>query len=429
MFFLLPKIPASLVRSKLRIASDTLFKKLLLFNGGKCDSVALILSHPSLKASYIYQHTIVMLVSGQHYRTIWLQESAPIINIIDQRFLPHQFVIKELHTAKEVIQAIKDMQVRGAGLIGAAAGYGMYLAVLEAADASSFDDSLLEAAVQLRSARPTAVNPEWAVSRQLMAVASEYTSEAKVHVAKQTAIDIADEDAASCKSIGRHGLAIIDAIAKRKKGEPVNILTHCNAGWLAFVDYGSATGPIYEAVKRGINLHVWVDETRPRNQGAGLTAWELLNQGVPHTVIADNTGGHLMQQGRVDMVLTGADRVTRCGDAANKIGTYLKALAANDNNIPFYVALPSSSFDWQILDGVKEINIEERSADELRYMEGLCDGEIKKVLVMPEKSPAVNYGFDVTPARLVTGLITERGICNANEKSILQLFPEKFGGL
>ena len=220
-------------------------------------------------------------------------------------------------------------------------------------------------------------------------------------------------------------MSIIEAIAKKKKGETVNILTHCNAGWLAFVDHGSATGPIYEAVERGIKVHVWVDETRPRNQGAGLTAWELLNQGVPHTVIADNTGGHLMQKGMVDMVITGADRVTRGGDAANKIGTYLKALAAYDNNVPFYVALPSSSFDWQILDGIKEINIEERSADELRYMEGLCEGEIKKVLVMPAQSPVANYGFDVTPARLITGLITERGVCGADEKSIRQFVPGK----
>lgn len=321
------------------------------------------------------------------------------------------------------------MQVRGAGLIGAAAGYGMYLAALEAADASSFEDYLQGAAMQLKSARPTAVNPEWAVRRQLMAIANAKTVEGKISVARQTAIDIADEDAASCQSIGRHGVAIIETIARKKKGDTVNILTHCNAGWLAFVDYGSATGPIYEAFEKGIKVHVWVDETRPRNQGAGLTAWELLNQGVPHTVIADNTGGHLMQQDRVDMVITGADRVTRAGDAANKIGTYLKALAAYDNNIPFYVALPSSSFDWEISDGIKEINIEERSEDELRYMEGLCDGEIKKVLIMPEKSPAVNFGFDVTPARLITGLITERGVCNANEKNILQLFPEKSGDL
>lgn len=369
-----------------------------------------------------------MRVNGQHFRTIWLQENSSIIKIIDQRFLPHQFIIKDLHTVEEVVQAIKDMQVRGAGLIGAAAGYGMYLAVLEAANAESFDLYLDNAAMQLRSARPTAVNPEWAVNRQLMAVGSEKAIEGKIRIAKQVAVEIAEEDAASCQSIGKHGVSIIEAIAKKKKGETVNILTHCNAGWLAFVDHGSATGPIYEAAERGIKVHVWVDETRPRNQGAGLTAWELLNQEVPHTVIADNTGGHLMQKGMVDLVITGADRVTKGGDAANKIGTYLKALAAYDNNVPFYVALPSSSFDWHILDGINGIDIEERSADELRYMEGLCEGEIKKVLVMPEQSPVANYGFDVTPARLITGLITERGICGADEKSIRNLFPEKYNG-
>ena len=288
-----------------------------------------------------------------------------------------------------------------------------------------FDQYLQEAAHQLRSARPTAVNPEWAVDRQLAAIATGKTIGEKIDIARNTAVNIADEDAAYCQNIGRHGVGIIEEIAKKKNGETINILTHCNAGWLAFVDYGSATAPVYEAAERGIKVHVWVDETRPRNQGANLTAWELLNQGVPHTVIADNTGGHLMQHGMVDLVITGADRVTRGGDAANKIGTYLKALAAFDNQIPFYIALPSSSFDWQIRDGINEISIEKRSADEVRYIEGLCDGDIKKVLVTPEKSPAINYGFDVTPARLISGLITERGICKANEKSILQLFPEK----
>jgi methylthioribose-1-phosphate isomerase len=378
-----------------------------------------------LKASYIYRHKIAMLVNGQHFRTIWLQESFPIINIIDQRFLPHRFVIAELHTVEQVVLAIKDMQVRGAGLIGAAAGYGMYLAVMEAANSGSFDKYLLAAAHQLRSARPTAVNPEWAVDRQLKAIEKGKTIEESFFIAKHTAINIADEDAEYCQNIGKHGVRIIEEIAKRKNGETVNILTHCNAGWLAFVDYGSATAPIYEAANRGIKVHVWVDETRPRNQGASLTAWELLNQGIPHTVIADNTGGHLMQHGMVDIVITGADRVSSNGDAANKIGTYLKALAAFDNHIPFYIALPSSSFDWKIKDGLKEINIEERSGDELRYVEGLCGGDIMKVLVIPEGSPAINYGFDVTPARLISGLITERGISKANEKSILQLFPEK----
>ncbi|MCW3118689.1 MAG: translation initiation factor, aIF-2BI family [Chitinophagaceae bacterium] len=321
--------------------------------------------------------------------------------------------------------AIRDMQVRGAGLMGATAGFGMWLAAREAADKESFEDFLSAAAGLLKSARPTAVNPEWAVNRQLLAIAKGNTIDEKIKIAKNTAIMIADEDAEYCRRLGNHGITIIEEIAKRKKGEPVNILTHCNAGWLAFVDYGSATAPIYEAFERGIKVHVWVDETRPRNQGAGLTAWELLNHGVPHTVITDNTGGHLMQHQMVDLVITGADRVTRSGDAANKIGTYLKALAAQDNNIPFYVALPSSTFDWQLLDGVKEIPIEERSDAEVKYVYGLCDGEIKKVLITPQESPVANYGFDVTPARLIKGLITERGICPANEKDILKLFPEQ----
>ena len=239
------------------------------------------------------------------------------------------------------------------------------------------------------------------------------------------AVLIAQEDAEYCRRIGIHGAAIIEQISKRKKGKVVNILTHCNAGWLAFVDYGSATAPIYEAFERGINLHVWVDETRPRNQGASLTAWELMNQGIPHTVIVDNAGGHLMQHALVDMVITGADRVTLAGDVANKIGTYLKALAAHDNGIPFYVALPSSTFDWSIHDGVKDIDIEERNPDEVKYIYGLCDDEIKKVLITPLNSPAANYGFDVTPARLISGLITERGICRANEEDITKMYAEK----
>ncbi len=317
------------------------------------------------------------------------------------------------------------MHVRGAGLIGAAAGYGMYLAALQSKHELSFEDKIKEAAYLLANARPTAVNPQWAATRQLTAILAASTINEKINIARVTAEAIANEDAAYCKSIGEHGVKIIETIADRKNGEAVNILTHCNAGWLAFTDYGSATAPIYEAHNNGIPVHVWVDETRPRNQGAGLTAWELLNHGVPHTVIADNAGGHLMQHGMVDMVITGADRVTRAGDAANKIGTYLKALAANDNNIPFYVALPSSTFDWQIKDGLNEISIEERDATEVKYMSGLCDGVIKTVLVTPLLSPAANYGFDVTPARLITGLITERGICAASEAGITELYPEQ----
>ncbi len=366
-----------------------------------------------------------MKVGSKNYRTIWLNEANDkVVCAIDQRYLPHEFVIENMSTLEEVCVSIKDMHIRGAGLIGATAGYGMYIATQEAKRKKNGEAYLQEAAKKLKATRPTAVNLEWAVNRQLQAIAKVKTIEEKIYVAKQTAQLIADEDADHCKQIGEHGVKLIAAISKKKKGETVNILTHCNAGWLAFVDYGSATAPMYEAQKRGIKIHVWVDETRPRNQGASLTAWELLQQGVPHTVIADNTGGHLMQHGMVDLVITGADRVTSAGDAANKIGTYLKALAAKDNDVPFYVALPSSTFDWKISDGVKEIEIEERNADEVKYMQGWCDGKIKTILVTPMESNAVNYGFDVTPARLITGLITERGISKANKKSIQELFPE-----
>jgi methylthioribose-1-phosphate isomerase len=366
-----------------------------------------------------------MNVSGKHYRTIWLKEdNTPIVCIIDQRQLPHQFLIEELHTVDETAVAIKDMHVRGAGLIGAAAGYGMYLAAIEAAREDSFDSSLLESARKLKATRPTAINLEWAVNRQLRAISKAASVEEKINTGKQTAIQIADEDAAYCKALGTHGIKIIEQLATSKKNKTVNILTHCNAGWLAFVDHGSATAPIYEAFENGIDIHVWVDETRPRNQGASLTAWELLNHGVPHTIITDNAGGHLMQHGLVDMVITGADRVTRAGDAANKIGTYLKAVAAKDNNIPFYVALPSSTFDWNITDGIKQIPIEERDPDEVKYIYGLADERVQKILITPKESAACNFGFDVTPARLISGLITERGICHANEEAIANLFPE-----
>jgi methylthioribose-1-phosphate isomerase len=371
-----------------------------------------------------------MKVAGKNYRTIWFNEERPgVISIIAQHYLPHQFIIEDLHSVNEVAHAIKDMHVRGAGLIGATAGYGMYLATLEAVDTDSFDHHLYECANKLKSTRPTAVNLEWAVNRQLEAISRGSSIKEKIAIAKDVAITIADEDAESCRRIGMHGVHIIEQIGKKKNGKAVNILTHCNAGWLAFVDYGSATAPIYEAFERGINVHVWVDETRPRNQGASLTAWELMNHGVPHTVITDNAGGHLMQHGLVDMVITGADRVTRAGDAANKIGTYLKALAANDNRLPFYVALPSSTFDWHIQDGIREIPIEERSSDEVKYIYGLCGDEIKKVLITPQNSPASNFGFDVTPARLISGLITERGICSADEQDILEMFPEKKSSL
>ncbi len=366
-----------------------------------------------------------MKVNGKHHRTIWPDTNNPqIIHIIDQRHLPHRFVVEDLKTVADFAAAIRDMHVRGAGLIGATAGFGMYCAMVHA-PGEKISAHLQSSADTLLSTRPTAKNLSWAVQRQLDAINQEETKEAKTKKAFETACQIADEDADFCKCIGEHGLEVISAISKEKNGEPVNILTHCNAGWLAFVDYGSATSPIYAAHRAGIKVHVWVDETRPWLQGAKLTAWELKEESVPHTLIADNTGGHLMQHGLVDLVIVGTDRTTRSGDVANKIGTYLKALAARDNTIPFYVALPSSTFDWQISDGLKEIPIEQRSAEEVTIISGLTEnGELEKVLVPPANTPAANYGFDVTPARLITGLITERGVTAANEEAILTLFPE-----
>ncbi|MEI6034068.1 MAG: S-methyl-5-thioribose-1-phosphate isomerase [Verrucomicrobiae bacterium] len=364
-----------------------------------------------------------MNVHGKPTRTIWLHPQEPgVVQIIDQRALPHGWVIEDLTTVEEVATAIRDMHVRGAGLIGAAAGFGMYLAARE----TTFDTAafLHKAGKRLKATRPTAVNLAWAVDRQERAISSAGSPAEKVAVALRTAQEIADEDAAACRRIGEHGVERIEKISRKKGGAPVQILTHCNAGWLAFVDYGSATAPIYAAHDRGIPVHVWVDETRPRSQGAKLTAWELGQHGVPHTIIADNAGGHLMQHGMVDLVIVGTDRTTRTGDVANKIGTYLKALAAHDNGIPFYVALPSSSFDWTMRDGLKEIPIEERGSEEVKYADGLFEGRHLEVLVAPAASPAANYGFDVTPARLVTGLISERGICGATESEILALYPE-----
>ncbi|MFH1489779.1 MAG: S-methyl-5-thioribose-1-phosphate isomerase [Pseudomonadota bacterium] len=370
-----------------------------------------------------------MKVNNRHYRTIWLKKDDPgIVEIIDQRHLPHHFVIEELKSADDMARAIRDMHVRGAGLIGAAAGYGMYLSALHAPRDSSgaFRDALRSDAEKLKATRPTAVNLSWAVERVLNALKETGGSvDRKVGKVMETARAVADEDAEFCRLIGEHGVGIIEDISRRKKGDTVNILTHCNAGWLAFVDYGTATAPIYAAYDRGIKVHVWVDETRPRNQGAALTAWELGGHGVPHTVIVDNAGGHLMQHGMVDMVITGTDRTTYTGDVANKIGTYLKALAAMDNDIPFYVALPSSSFDWTLEDGVQGIPIERRDASEVKTIQGLHEGEIKNILLTPEDSTAGNYAFDVTPRRLVTGLITERGICKATEEGVFGLFPEK----
>jgi methylthioribose-1-phosphate isomerase len=367
-------------------------------------------------------------VGGKHFRTIWLKpDDERVVQLIDQRLLPHRFVIEEVRTVEQMATAIREMHIRGAGLIGASAGYGMYLATMAAATdsgATGVHEQLIHGAELLKATRPTAVNLSWAVERQLKNIGEGKDAHEKVALALHTAKLIADEDAEHCRMIGQHGLELVRRIAKKKSGERVNVLTHCNAGWLAFVDYGSATAPIYAAHDSGLPVHVSVAETRPRNQGSKLTAWELGEHGVPHTIIADSAAGHLMQRGAVDLVIVGTDRTTYTGDVANKIGTYLKALAAKDNSVPFYVALPSSSFDWRLRDGIKEIPIEERSAAEVKQVEGWFNGRQIEVRIAPEGSPASNYGFDVTPAHLVTGLITERGVCEANEKSIRALFPE-----
>ena len=366
-----------------------------------------------------------MKVGGQHFRTIWLKpDDSGVVQLIDQRWLPHRFIVESVSSVEQMVAALREMHVRGAGLIGAAAGFGMYLAAIEASRHGQPDEYLTSAAEQLRATRPTAVNLAWAIARQQRKIANGKSSDEKVALAREMANAIADEDAAHCRAIGEHGVQLIERIAEGNGGRPVNVLTHCNAGWLAFVDYGSATSPIYAAHDSGVPVHVWVDETRPRSQGSKLTAWELGEHGVPHTVIADNTGGHLMQRGDVDLVIVGTDRTTYTGDVANKIGTYLKALAAKDNEVPFYVALPSSSFDWTMRDGLKEIPIEERGSEEVKHADGWYQGEQVEVRVTPEHSAAANYGFDVTPRRLITGLITERGVCEPNEKSILAMFPE-----
>jgi len=371
-----------------------------------------------------------MKIQGRHYRTVWLKPGDPsTVQIIDQRHLPFELVIEDLHTPQEAAVAIKEMHARGAGLIGAMAGYGMYLAAFHALQGkfipgdTAFFEKVETDGRMLKATRPTAVNLEWGVERSLAAMRAQPQN--PLQAAFDTAQAIADEDAEYCRRIGEHGVEIIAEISRRKGGEPVNILTHCNAGWLAFVDYGTATAPMYAAFERGIPIHVWVDETRPRNQGARLTAYELGQQGIPHTVIADNVGGHLMQHGMVDMVITGADRVTHTGDAANKIGTYLKALAAKDNNVPFYVALPSSTFDWVMTDGVQQIPVEQRGGEEVTWIDGWTEDGVRSVRLTPAESPAANFGFDVTPSRLITGLITERGICPASAAGVHKLYPEK----
>jgi methylthioribose-1-phosphate isomerase len=366
-----------------------------------------------------------MKVDGKDIRTIWLGDNKKIVKIIDQRKLPHEFIVVDLKTVDDAVRAIKDMYVRGAPLIGATGAYGVYLAALNAPEARIDDDYMKKEAERIKSARPTAVNLAWGVDRVLSAVLTTPEPAAKIDAARQAADAITEGEVANCRRIGEHGLTLIEQISLKKQRQTVNILTHCNAGWLACIEHGTATAPIYAAYDHGIDIHVWVDETRPLNQGARLTAWELGKHGVRHTIITDNAGGYLMQHGKVDIVIVGTDRTAVSGDVANKIGTYLKALAAWDNHVPFYVALPSSTFDWHIKDGVNEIPIEQRDPDEIRYVYGLAGDRTTHVLICPPESPAANFAFDVTPARYVTGFITERGICKATETDIRRLFPEK----
>ena len=359
-------------------------------------------------------------MTAADFRTIWLKpDDASVVQIIDQRLLPHDYVVHDLHRWQDADTAIADMYVRGAPLIGATAAWGLYLAAVEKPRSAY----VREAAGQLLESRPTAVNLRWGIERMLAVVANTGDSDL-VDALRKAAQAICDEDVEISRGIGEHGVRLLEDIAASKNGEVVNVLTHCNAGALATINYGTATAPVYFARQRGIDVHVWVDETRPRNQGSQLTAWELAESGVPHTLIVDNAGGHLMQHGMVDIVITGTDRTTRCGDVANKIGTYLKALAAFDNDVPFYVALPSTTIDWQSRDGIREIPIEERDPEEVSHIYGVHEGKPLRVCTTANNTPVSNYAFDVTPARLVTGLITERGICEASEEGLLQLFPE-----
>ncbi|MDY0221157.1 MAG: S-methyl-5-thioribose-1-phosphate isomerase [Desulfobacterium sp.] len=375
-----------------------------------------------------------MIVDNQQMRPIWFDQEKKVARIIDQRMLPHRLVLADLNTVDDVIHAIGDMLVRGAPLIGATGAFGVYTAL--ARDRECSDEHLILECSRIKAARPTAVNLAWGVDRVLWACLrsdkgmgnGSGKGRDRLGTALKEALAIAEEEAKNCRQIGLHGLSIIQDISRQKGRKPVNILTHCNAGWLACIEYGTATAPMYAAFDRGIDIHVWVDETRPLNQGSRLTAWELGKHGIKHTIITDNAGGHLMQHRMVDLVIVGSDRTTRSGDVANKIGTYLKALGAKDNDIPFYVALPSSTIDWEIDNGIIQIPIEERDPREIQYVQGLDrNGNIVEVLVPPATSPAANHAFDVTPSRLVTGLITERGICKANREEILALFPEKEG--
>lgn len=365
-----------------------------------------------------------MKIQGKHYHTIWVKQGdSKTVQAIDQRKLPFQFEILDLITVEDTFFAIKEMVVRGAPLIGVCAAYGMYLSFLQHED-GSLTDYICKKADYLKSSRPTAVNLAFAVDEMVEFIVHNENNPDLIEKTLEKAHQLKEEEIRFGDKIGEFGLGIIEKIYQ-KKGETVNILTHCNAGWLACIDWGTATAPMYKAHLKGIPIHVWVDETRPRNQGARLTAFELGEEGIPHTVIPDNTGGYLMQQGMVDVVIVGSDRTTVTGDVANKIGTYLKALAAKDNEVPFYVALPSTSIDWVMSDGVKEIPIETRDPKEVEEIEGSTGAGIQSVRLIPENSKAINYGFDVTPARLVSGLITECGICNASKESILTLFPGK----
>jgi len=360
-----------------------------------------------------------MQIDGRHYRTIWLDDDGATVRVIDQTKLPFRFEICGLRSLEDAARAIRDMVVRGAPLIGVTGAYGLALA----AKVDASDAALQGAHATLLATRPTAINLKWALDRVLAKLLAAPKVE-RAALAFADASFLADEDAACCEAIGEHGLRLIEEAAQRKGGR-VNILTHCNAGWLATVDWGTAIAPIYKAARASVDLHVWVDETRPRNQGASLTAFELGAEKIAHTVIVDNAGGHLMQHGEVDLCIVGSDRTTRRGDVCNKIGTYLKALAAHASDVPFYVALPGSTLDWRLGDGVKEIPIEERSGDEVSFMSGLTDaGEVTRVRITPPRSPAKNFGFDVTPARYVTALITERGVCAASEEGLRALFPE-----
>ncbi|MEP2830397.1 S-methyl-5-thioribose-1-phosphate isomerase [Parvibaculum sp.] len=364
-----------------------------------------------------------MKIDGTHYRTIWVANDGWSVEIIDQTKLPHEFAIASLRSAEDAARAIKDMLVRGAPLIGATAAYGLCMALRE--DAS--DENLDRTYDMLLATRPTAVNLKWSLDAMREAVRGA-GGNARVEAAYAEAARLCDEDVETCRKIGENGLRIIRGIAEAKPAETVNILTHCNAGWLACVDWGTALAPIYMAHDAGLSVHVWVDETRPRNQGASLTAFELGRHGVPHTIVPDNAGGHLMQHGRVDMCIVGTDRTTSTGDVANKIGTYLKALAADANGVPFYVALPHTTIDWTLKDGVKEIEIEQRSPREVTHMTGRTEeGDIVTVEISAPGSDAANYGFDVTPSRYVTGLITERGVCPASREGLLSLYPERRG--